>query len=296
MFVALSFWFLLGPSPYNSGTLNAFEWVSGSWNSRGDFEHGWMIPFVSLYMLIHACSTLKGNVRTPSLHGLWLVLLGGVMELVSIRTMQGRFAIAAFPILLTGSIWCYWGRKAAWRCAFPLFFLWLCIPLPGFQQTTVGLQLIATKSAHICAGWFGVETIVEGTNIASADGSWDAFNIAGGCSGIRSLMALIMISVAWAYLADKLALWKRLILGVSAIPLAVFANIVRVASIFIFAEYVNPVFASKTWHDWSGLLFFFPTSLICLTILHGILAGEIPFLKKRKAVIRQNNIEHKEEQ
>ena len=99
-------------------------------------------------------------------------------------------------------------------------------------------------------------------------------------------MALVMISFAWGYMADKLALWKRLILAFSAIPLAIIANAFRVFSIFVFAEYVNPTFASKTWHDWSGLMFFFPASLIGLALIHGILTQEIPLFKRRRTIIR----------
>ena len=102
-------------------------------------------------------------------------------------------------------------------------------------------------------------------------------------------MALLMISVAWAYLADKLALWKRALLALSAIPLSIVGNAFRVVSIFVCAEYINPAFAGKTWHDWSGLIFFFPATLIGLMLLHGILAGELPFIKKRKVVVRKNN-------
>jgi exosortase len=151
------------------------------------------------------------------------------------------------------------------------------------------MQLIATKAAHWGAGLCGVETIVEGTNISSASGNWDTYSIAGGCSGMRSLMALIMVSIAWGYLADKLVLWKRVALGLSAIPLSIVANAFRVSSIFICAEYINPAFASKTWHDWSGLLFFFPASLVGLMLLHGLLAGEVPFLKRRRTIVRRVN-------
>lgn len=113
---------------------------------------------------------------------------------------------------------------------------------------------------------------------------------------MRSLLALLMISCTWGYLADSLALWKRITLGLSAIPLSIIANAFRVSSIFICAEYINPAFASKTWHDWSGLLFFFPASLAGLMILHGLLAGEIPFLKRRKTVITYRNTSNKKEE
>lgn len=272
-----------------SGTHSATEWLLTAWNRENDYEHGWMVPALAIYMLVHACSTLKNASLRGSLHGLWLAAVGALFCVLAVRTQQGRVAIGALPFLLTGGVWCYWGRHAALHCAFPFFFLWLSIPLPGFQQATVGMQLLATQAAHWGAGLCGVQTIMEGTNITSASGQWDTYSIAGGCSGMRSLMALIMVSIAWGYLADKLALWKRITLGLSAIPLSIVANAFRVSSIFVCAEYINPAFASKTWHDWSGLLFFFPASLVCLMLLHGLLAGEIPFLKRRRTVVRRVN-------
>ncbi len=248
-----------------------------------------MVPLLSIYMLVHACGKLRETRFEGSLHGLWFIILGALLFLAAVRTQQGRLAIGGLPFLLSGAVWCYWGRLAALRCAFPLFFLWMSIPLPGFQQATVGMQLMATKAAHIFSGLFGVETVVEGTNITFAKGNWDSYSIAGGCSGMRSLMALIMVSCAWGYLADKLTLWKRITLAFSAIPLSIVANAFRVSSIFICAEYINPAFASKTWHDWSGLLFFFPASLLGLMLLHSLLAGEIPFLKRRKTIITRRN-------
>ncbi len=277
------------------GDFSAAGWLTTTWNRENDYEHGWMVPLLSIYMLLHACANLRGHTFKSNLNGLWLTAAGALLCVLAIRTQQGRVAIGALPFLLTGAVWCYWGTRAARLCAFPFFFLWLSIPLPGFQQATVGMQLLATKAAHWGAGLCGVQTIVEGTNISSATGQWDTYSIAGGCSGMRSLMALIMISIAWGYLADKLTLWKRLLLGLSAIPLSIIANAFRVSSIFICAEYINPAFASKTWHDWSGLLFFFPASLVGLMLLHGLLAGEVPFLKRRRTIVRRNNNHHQQE-
>ncbi len=271
------------------GHQSALVWLESAWNPETDYEHGWMVPILAAFMLRQAWTTCSNVPKAPSLHGLWVLALGAILCALAVRTQQGRVAIGALPFLLSGLIWCYWGFQTFIRCAFPCFFLWLSIPLPGFQQATVSLQLIATDIAHWGAGLCGVQTIVDGTNISSATGNWDTYSVAGGCSGIRSLMALIMISTAWGYLAFNLAIWKRVTLALSAIPLAIFANSFRVASIFICAEYINPAFAGKTWHDWSGMLFFFPISMLCLVLLHGLLAGEIPFFKKRQVVIRTNN-------
>lgn len=269
------------------GLCTAFFWLRSTWNVENDYEHGWMIPLFAAFMLYHAWKSMKGIPQKPSLYGLLALTAGALLYLLSVRTMQGRIAIAGLPFMICGLIWCYRGGRAAWHCAFPCFFLWLAIPLPGFQQATVGLQLLASQAVHALAGWCGVATVLEGTNISSATGNWDAFDIAGGCSGMRSLMALIMLSSAWGYLADRLSLWKRCVLALSAIPLSILANAFRVTSIFVCAEYINPAFASKTWHDWSGLLFFFPASLIGLTLIHALLAGELPFFSRRQIVTRR---------
>ena len=295
-YLLLTALFLFFYPGFVEGRQSATVWLNSAWNPETDYEHGWMIPLLSAYMVHHAVKELKGEQTKGSLHGLWAVLVGGLLCLLSVRTQQPRIAIGATPFLLTGLVWCYWGWHAMLKCAFPFFFLWMAIPLPGFQQATVGLQLISAEAAHHGASLCGVDTILQGTNISSADGKWDAYNIVGGCSGIRSLMALLMISVAWAYLADSLSWWKRVILALSAIPLSIVGNAFRVASIFVCAEYINPAFAGKTWHDWSGLIFFFPATLLGLMLLHGLLAGELPFIHRRKVVTRKNNAEQKGEQ
>ena len=297
--LAVIIWALKFYECFDKGTQSAIDWILTSWvlGIHQDFSHGWMIPFISAYMLVQAFRKNEPTSASGSLHGLWILILGALVFLISVRTFQVRIALGSIPFLLTGTVWCYWGWAAARRCAFPFFYLWLLIPHPVLQQATVGMQIIATQLAHHFVALCGIQTIVEGTSITFATGNWDSFQIAEGCSGMRSLMALFMLSCAWGYLADKLSLWKRITLALSAIPLSIIANAFRVGSIFICAEYINPAFASKTWHDWSGLLFFFPASLLGLTLLHGLLAQEIPFLKRRKTIVtRSATYTGKEEQ
>lgn len=283
-------WFYAVQSGFGAERWSAVNWLVSSWNAETDYEHAWMVPLLVAAMLYQARTRITASLASMEgvrWGGLALALFGALLYVAAFRTVQGRVAIGALPFLLTGAVWFYGGGEAAKRAAFPFFFLWMAIPLPGFQQATVGMQLLATQAAHGLANLFGVPTIIDGTNILSANGTWDTYSIAGGCSGMRSLMALLMIATAWAYMSH-LSWWKKCVLALSAIPLAIVGNAFRVGSIFICAEYVNPAFASKTWHDWSGLLFFFPASLAGLTVLHGLLAGEVPFLKRRRCVVVQH--------
>jgi exosortase len=169
---------------------------------------------------------------------------------------------------------------------FPLFFFWLAIPLPSFQQATVSLQLVAAKGAYFGAGLCGVDTLLSGTEIKAASGQWGPLEIAKGCSGIRSLMALLMISGAWAYVA-RISLWKRVLLFSSAVPLAIVGNVLRVTSICVVAEHGDAEWAVNTWHDWSGLLLFYPFSLMLLLGLHSVLEGGLPWRAGKKRELRR---------
>lgn len=270
--------------------LSGFQLLTSSWsNPAYDYGHGWLVPPICIWLLVRQLSSIKESLPRYNLHGLWWILPGSLLILVSFHSHQWRLTNGAIPFLLMGAISYFWGRRVAVKCVFPLFFFWFCIPVPGFQQATNGMQILATEAARWCTDICGIQTFQEGTSLTLASGEGHSFSIAGGCSGMRSLMALIMISSAWGYIADKLPLWKRITLALSAIPLAVIANAFRVSSIFICAEFIDPAFASKTWHDWSGLIFFFPASLAGLLLLHSMLAGEIPFLKKRRTITRNNN-------
>ena len=140
--------------------------------------------------------------------------------------------------------------------------------------------------AHHGSGLFGVETYVEGTKVLPLKGDWKPLDIAAGCSGIRSLMALLMISAAWAYIA-KMALWKKVLLFLSAFPLAILGNALRVTSIFVIGEYGNAEWARTTWHDWSGLLLFYPFSLMLLLAIHSLLEGGLPWKKHNQRQLRR---------
>ena len=288
---AMIIWFICVPQAYTYHGLGNFS-ALGWWTPRGGLSEMNLLPFISLFLLIRAWKKRHTIALHKSMLGLFWLAFGAWLGLAAVQTHQPRIALASFSTMLIGLTWCYWGWRFALRCAFPLYFLLLMALPPTLEQSTVGLQIISTKLASEGASLFGVETLAEGTNISSVSGKWDSFKIAGGCSGLNSLKTLLLISLPWAYLADNLKLWKRLVLVISSIPLAVISNSFRLTSIFVLAEYVNPAFAGKTWHDWSGLALFFPASLLGLFFIHSLLVGEFSFLKKRRTVIRANTNNH----
>ncbi len=251
-------------------------WLESAWNPSTDFEHGYLVPLISIGLIVWKWPRLKEAASRPGGRSVWLGLLVAVIGagffVMAHRTGQARLAVGGLPMILWGCSWYLWGWSIAKLTAFPCFVFWLAIPVPYFQQATTHLQILSTKLAQIGCGWFGVETEVRGTQIFSITDKWEPLEINEGCGGIRSLMALILISTVWAYVA-RMSLWKKALLCVSAIPLAIIGNMLRLTSIFVIAEYGDPVFARDTWHDWSGLIIFYPISLLLLLALHSFLEG-----------------------
>jgi exosortase len=265
---------------------SAFEWLWSAWNSENDFEHGPLFPLLIAGLVFHRFKALKKAMGDGNAWGLLVVLAGTLIFAAGFRTLQPRISMGALPIILWGGSLHLWGWAAARLLFLPLFFFWLAIPVPAFQHATTHMQIMATQMAHHGSSLFGVETIAQGNMISSANSAWEPLEIAKGCSGIRSLMALMMISGAWACAAD-LALWKRAVLFLSAIPLAILGNALRVVSVFVIAEHGDSTWASTTWHDWSGLLLFYPISLLLLLCIHSLLEGGLPWNKGRRRELRR---------
>ncbi len=264
-------------------------WLKSAWNPETDFEHGFLIPVIMVGLLAWQWKNLRQAATGSDWRGLPIAIAGVLFFVLAHRTGQARLAVGGLPMILWGSAWFLWGWQVARLTFFPLFVLWLAIPVPQFQQATTQLQILSTELAQAGCQLFGVETEVRGTQIYSVGGKWEPLEIDEGCGGIRSLMALILISSVWAYLA-KMPLWKKILLCLSAFPLAILGNMLRLTSIFVVSEHGNPEFAASTWHDWSGLLIFYPISLIMLLIVHSVLEGGMPKLRfsrpTRRTVVR----------
>ena len=273
------FYFLVPASGW--GHLSTAAWWKSSWNTENDYQHGFLVPVIMVGLIASQWKRLREVAAPGHWSGLLVVLLGCLFYLAGQRTGQPRLTVGGLPMILWGASLFMWGWRAALVLFFPFFFLWLAIPVPEFQQATTRLQILSTKLAQWGSSLFGIETVVRGTQIHSVGDKWESLEIDKGCGGIRSLMALIMISSVWAYLAP-ISVWKKAILCLAAFPLAILGNMMRLTSIFVISEYGNHAFAAGTWHDWSGLLLFYPISLVMLLGVHSLLEGGLPWRRPRK--------------
>lgn len=106
------------------------------------------------------------------------------------------------------------------------------IPLE-FLTNAIGftMRLYVIRCSYFLAQLCGIEIILNGTQLLSADGSYQ-YDVAPACSGIRSLVALSALSLLMGYLNFR-SWWRRLVLLVLSIPFAFIGNVIRIFIIFI---------------------------------------------------------------
>ncbi len=278
--VFLVFWLILPIYPNSSTSKDRLIlYIADAW--KKDFVHGWAVPFLFIFFVYKAWPEMRAEKKEGSNWGLVGVVFSVLLYVASVRTHQPRLPLIGLPFLIVGGVHFVYGWKVAKHMLFPAFFWWFALSVPGLQQATNVLQLFVTKSCYAVGRLFGMDLILSGNNIASATGKWNELNIAEGCSGIRSLMALVMISAIYAYFTQP-KLWKMALLFACALPLALLANFLRIFTIIVLAEMGYSDFAAGAYHDWAGLLFFFPITLAGLFILDSLLNR-----KRRKVVSKK---------
>ncbi|HUJ11550.1 MAG TPA: exosortase/archaeosortase family protein [Verrucomicrobiae bacterium] len=233
--------------------MTCYEWLTRHWSNVSNYSHGPLIPLIAGLLVWWKRKELLAARIAPARLGTAVVAIASGFYYMGVKADQPRIVVFSFVILLYGLALALGGREVFRVLFFPITFLLLMIPL-NFLDEVVGFplrQMVASMSTALL-NWFGIETVRVGTAIYSRVFHFD---VADPCSGIRSLMALTTVTAAYAYVTQRVQ-WKRWVLFLSAVPLAVLGNLARVSSIALVAEVYGQELATKTYHEYSGYIVF----------------------------------------
>ncbi len=224
-----------------------------AWTTDENYSHGFLVPLIALYFADSA--SRRGSV--PIRGGCWL---GGALLLVSVMVCLVTLALPipflgqiAFLLGLTGIFGLIFGGGALRRYWFAFAFLVFMVPLPiaVYSRMASPLQLLASQVASTVMNATGVPVLREGNHM-TLPGGLQLF-VAEACSGMRQLTGFLALTTAVAYLSSRAA-WYRVVIIVSAAPIALTANITRVLLTGYIMHFCNPEFALGTFHTVEGLL------------------------------------------
>jgi exosortase len=226
------------------------------WLNDEDMSHGLVVPIVILWIVWRERKRWMALSPQPSGWGLALLAVAAGVQFLSVMG-AGLFAgSVAFLLSVAGAVLCLGGPAFLRTWAFPLLLALFMLPKLAivYNQVTLPLQLLASRLAEgmLLAG--GASVIREG-NIIDAGGHRVA--VAEACSGIRYLLSLGFVAVVLAYLSDAKP-WMRIALPAAAVPVAIFANALRVA-----ASASVPALDAGAPHAFAGCLVF----VLCMAML-----------------------------
>jgi exosortase len=238
------------------------------WWSDPDYGHGFFVPLFSGLVLYHERKCWMNCEVRPSNFG-FLVMLGAIgLLLVGSLGAELFLSRVSLLVLLAGMILFLAGWKVLRAVSFPLGFLLLMIPIPViiYNQITFPLQLIASRFATFWLEAVRVPVLRDGNVLVLSNYSLEVVEA---CSGIRSLMSLIALAVAYGHFAEPQR-WVRYLLVALMVPSAIISNAIRIMGAGLLAHRFGPGAAEGFLHTFSGWVIFM-IALALMLACHWIL-------------------------
>ena len=240
------------------------------WNKQEEYGHGYFIPLITLWFLWSRKSALIASIGESSWVGPALIAIATIGLILG--ELSAIFVLIQFGFILTiiGLVLSYGGKSLLKVSYLPIAFLLFAIPLPYFvgAQLSWRLQIISSELGVHILRLLGNSVYLEGNVI---DLGVYKLQVVEACSGLRYLYPLLSISFLMAYMY-KAALWKRILVFLSAIPITIVMNSVRIAMVGILVNHWGNGMADGFLHYFEGWIVF----MICLLIL----VAEILLLEK----------------
>jgi exosortase D (VPLPA-CTERM-specific) len=246
--------------------------------TRPEYSHGFVIPFVSAFLVWQLRDRTERMPFTGSWAGLSVALIGA--GLGAVGKMSALFTIEQYSafIMLYGLVLALVGWNAFRLLWVPLLALIFMVPLPEFlyQNLSAQLQLWSSQIGVWFMRLFGVSVYLEGNVI---DLGAYKLQVAEACDGLRYLFPLMTIGFLIAYFF-KAAFWKRILLFLSCIPITILMNSFRVATIGVMVEHWGVRMAEGFLHEFQGWVVFMASGALIvleMMLLARIGAGRRPW-------------------
>ncbi len=236
------------------------------WYQDPNYSHGFIVPIISLYMLWQRREKLRTTPVNPSNKGL-IVLASGVFLLLAGTVMAELFTMrTSFIVILAGLVIYLFGVEVFRVVSLPLFYLFFMIPIPYILYDAVAfpLQLFAAKASVNVLQALNIPVYREGNVIHLIE---TTLAVEEACSGIRSLMSLIALSIPLVYFTGS-GLLRGVIIVLSAIPIAIFVNLMRIVLTGVLAHHYGAKAAMGFFHEFSGMIMFGVAMVILLTVTY----------------------------
>ncbi len=240
------------------------------WLGNENYGHGIFLPFIALYLAWEKRSGLQECDGQGTWFGFVVILAGMLLFLIGQLATLFVVQQLALWVVIAGLVVAALGFRGGKLLAFPLGLLLMTIPLPQFlfQGLSGHLRSISSTLGVTCLQVVGITAFQDGNVI---DLGPIQLQVVEACSGLRFLFPLMTLALLCAYfLRDRF--WKRIVLFLSSIPIAIFLNGFRIGMIGILVEWLGKGAAEGFIHMFEGWIVFLAGV--------GLLVGEMWLLSR----------------
>ncbi|SPH24093.1 hypothetical protein DEA8626_03142 [Defluviimonas aquaemixtae] len=239
-----------------------FASLAAAW-STAEYSHGPLIPLISLYLFLREQRRMPVSDAAPRRRWPGLVVIAAALFVAVVGNMMRVPDIVtyAFIFWVSGVVLTIFGWDRGRRHQLPVFHLVFMLPLPQmlYWKLTIFLQWVSSALGVWFVSLAGVAVFLEGNVI---DLGVYKLQVAEACSGLRYLFPILSFSYLFAILYRG-PLWHKLVLLLSAAPLTVLMNSVRIGIIGILVDRYGIEQAEGFLHFFEGWVIF----LLCVAIL-----------------------------
>ena len=243
------------------------------WESDPQYSHGYLVPVFALILLWLRRDQCSPADMRPCVWGLPVLAAGCLLRLAGgyyYYFWLDRFAL--LPVLLGLAVTLGGWRAVRWGWP-AIAFLVFMLPLPSRLGMALGgpLQRLGTICSSYLLEVLGFPAVTEGNVILLRNTD---LGIIEACSGLRMLITFFAASAAVASLVKR-PLGIRLALFLSAVPIAVAVNIIRITLTGVLYETAGQRLAEMVFHDLAGWLMI-PMALALLGFVYWLLNRLFP--------------------
>jgi exosortase len=202
--------------------------LPSSWNNP-QYQHGWIVPVLSAVLLIWWRQPITAITPSARLAGLGLLAASLVVRLGFAYFRVKTFDMYTFVPALAG-VFLMAGGWGVFRWAWvPISLLIFMYPLPeGHQRYLTGpLQTFNTVVATFLLQTLGFDAFRDGNLIRLGDEH--VMNVVDACAGLKMLTIFVWLAAVVIAVAG-LPWWENLLIAISAIPMAILANTLRITT------------------------------------------------------------------
>ena len=222
------------------------------WATEPQYSHGFAIPIMALGLGWFSRHKFQPGTAHSNAFGLAMILAGIVGHIAAVYFYVEAIDAISFLLVVTGTTLLIWGRRTFAGLWPAVLFLGFMLPLPfQIERALSGpLQILGANESAWYIQTFGIPAIAQGNTILMGD---TRLGVADACSGLRMLMVFFAISTA-AVIVSKRTAWEKLLMLLSALPIALICNIVRIVATAVAHQSLGRATADLVFHDLSGWL------------------------------------------